>query len=171
VLKAVEGTCGGGHAAHGFFKWIGSFVSHTILNTMSIKANPPRPVPTPDLLWKHIRDTWELLLKFNVFYYAATGAIVSYYFSKPDIPWMKFSLWFPILMSIGFAILFIYGASQTHVVRQELFDIRDKLGLDTAPEYKVLYIFLWVSSVLMLITASGLLVMMFDLKVPPPKVH
>jgi len=113
----------------------------------------------------------ELLLKFNVFYYAATGAIVSYYFSKPDIPWMKFSLWFPILMSIGFAILFIYAASQTHVVRQELFDIRDKLGLDTAPEYKVLYMFLWISSVLMLITALGLLVMMFDLKVPPPTAH
>ena len=108
---------------------------------MPIKASTPRPVPTADLLWKQYelqvdlyKGYLELLLKFNVFYYAATGAIVSYYFSKPDIPWMKFSLWFPILMSIGFAILFIYGASQTHVVRQELFDIRDKLGLDTAPD-------------------------------------
>lgn len=144
---------------------------------MSIKANTSNAAPSPELLWKQYelqvdlyKGYLELLLKFNVFYYAATGAIVSYYFSKPDIPWMKFCLWFPILMSIGFAILFIYGASQTHVVRQELFDIRDKLGLDTAPEYRVLYIFLWISSVLMLITALGLLVMMFDLKLPPPKV-
>lgn len=142
------------------------------------KRTLPARFPPPTYLWKQYQlqvDLYkgylELLLKFNVFYYAATGAIVSYYFSKPDIPWMKFSLWFPILMSIGFAILFIYAASQTHVVRQELFDIRDKLGLDTAPEYKVLYMFLWISSVLMLITALGLLVMMFDLKVPPPTAH
>jgi len=142
---------------------------------MSVMATAPNPVPTPELLWRqyHLQvDLYKtylkLLLKFNVFYYAATGAIVSYYFSKPDIPLMKYSLWFPILMSIGFAILFIYGASQTHVVRQELFDIRDKLGLDTAPEYRVLYIFLWISSILMLIAAMGLLVMLFDMKVAAP---
>jgi len=143
---------------------------------MSIKANVPHPVPSPDILWKQYdlqiglyKGYLELLLKFNVFYYAATGALVSYYFSKPDIPWMKYSLWFPILMSLGFATLFIYGASKTHVVRQEMFDIRDKLGLDTAPEYKVLYVFLWISAILMLVVAVCLLVMMFDLKVPPPK--
>jgi hypothetical protein len=138
---------------------------------MSIKANAPPPIPSPELLWKQYdlqvglyKSYLELLLKFNVFYYAATGALVSYYFSKPDIPWMKYSLGFPVLMSFGFATLFIYGASQTHVVRQELFDIRDKLGLDTAPEYKVLYVFLWISAILMLIAAASLLIMMFDMK-------
>ena len=143
---------------------------------MSIKASAPRPAPSSDILWKQYdlqvglyKGYLELLLKFNVFYYAATGALVSYYFSKPDIPWMKYSLCFPVLMSLGFATLFIYGASKTHVVRQELFDIRDKLGLDTAPEYKVLYVFLWVSAILMLIVAICLLVMVFDLKVPPSK--
>jgi hypothetical protein len=143
---------------------------------MAIKANVPRSTPSPDILWKQYdlqvglyKGYLELLLKFNVFYYAATGALVSYYFSKPDIPWMKYSLSFPILMSIGFATLFIYGASQTHVVRQELFDIRDELGLDTAPEYKVLYIFLWISAILMLMVAVGLLVAMFAIKVPTPQ--
>jgi hypothetical protein len=142
---------------------------------MSIKANTSRPVPSADILWKQYdlqvglyKGYLELLLKFNVFYYAATGALVSYYFSKPDIPWMKYSLCFPVLMSVGFATLFIYGASKTHVVRQELFDIRDKLGLDTAPEYKVLFVFLWISAILMVIVALCLLVMVFDLKVPPP---
>ena len=142
---------------------------------MSIKANTSRPVPSADILWKQYdlqvglyKGYLELLLKFNVFYYAATGALVSYYFSKPDIPWMKYSLCFPVLMSVGFATLFIYGASKTHVVRQELFDIRDKLGLDTAPEYKVLFVFLWISAILIVIVALCLLVMVFDLKVPPP---
>lgn len=143
---------------------------------MSLKSNPQstlRHGPSPEFLWKQYdlqvglyKAYLELLLKFNAFYYAATGALVSYYFSKPGVPWMRYSLWFPVLMSIGFAGLFIYGASQTHVVRYELFHIRDTLGLETAPEYRVLYVFLWVSAVLMLIAAACLLVMMFDFKLP-----
>jgi hypothetical protein len=142
---------------------------------MSIKANVPGPVPSPDLLWKQYelqvglyKGYLELVLKFNVFYYAATGALISYYFSKPDIPWMKYSLGFPILMSFCFAGLFFYGASRTHVVRQELFDIRDKLGFDTAPEYKVLAVLLWISAGMMLIVGLCLLVMMFCVSLPVP---
>jgi hypothetical protein len=128
------------------------------------------PSPSKDILWKqyelHVglyKGYLELVLKFNVFYYAATGALISYYFSKPDIPWMKYSLGFPILMSFCFAGLFFYGASCTHVVRQELFDIRDKLGLDTAPEYKVLAVLLWISAAMMLIVAVCLVVMIFSM--------
>lgn len=140
---------------------------------MSLKTGSPRPSPSVDLLWKQYdlqvglyKGYLELLLKFNVFYYAATGALISYYFSKPGIPWMKYSLGFPVLMSIGFAALFIYGAVNTGVVRQELFDIRDKLGLDTAPEYNVLCIFLWISAILMLIVALCLVGMMFCVALP-----
>jgi hypothetical protein len=143
---------------------------------MSIRADAGSPVPSAELLWKQYelqidlyKGYLDLLLKFNAFYYAATGALVSYYFSKPDLPWMKYSLAFPVLMSIGFAALFIYGASQTHVVRQELFDIRDRLGLNTAPEYRVLYVFLWVSAILMLIVASALIIIMFCLHLPASK--
>jgi len=139
-------------------------------------VNTPPVVPSEDILWKQYelqvrlyKGYLDLLLKFNVFYYAATGALISYYFSKPDIPWMKYSLGFPVLMSFGFAGLFLYGASQTHVVRQELFDIRDKLGLDTAPEYKVLAIFLWISAALILVVAVCLLAMMFSMSVPGSK--
>jgi len=81
-----------------------------------------------DTLWKqyelHVslyKEYLKLLLEFNVFYYAATGALLSYFFSKPEIPWMKYSLLFPVLMSGAFAGLFIYGATQITVVRDELF--------------------------------------------------
>jgi hypothetical protein len=123
-----------------------------------------RPQPTPELLWKQYelqvelyKEYMKLLLQFDAFYYAATGALLSYYFSKPGPPWMKYALLFPILMSVGFAILFIYGATQIPVVRQELFEIRDALGLSTAPEYKVLSVFLVVSSVLMFIVDLSLI--------------
>jgi hypothetical protein len=66
-------------------------------------SSPPI-VPSPEILWKQYelqvglyKGYLDLLLKFNVFYYAATGALISYYFSKPDIPWMKYSLGFPVL--------------------------------------------------------------------------
>jgi hypothetical protein len=80
---------------------------------------------------------------------------------------MKYSLAFPILMSLGFAGMFIYAASQTHVVRTELLDIRDKLGLTTAPEYRVLTVFLWLFAALMIIVGIGLVGLMFCTPVLP----
>jgi hypothetical protein len=126
-------------------------------------ANSQPAIPTQEVLWKqyelHVglyKEYLNLLLKFNGFCYAATGAMVSYYFSKPEIPWMKFSLLFPVLMSIAFALLFLYGASQSEYTRRELFAIRDALGLATAPEYAVLKVFLWLSAILMLAVGLAL---------------
>jgi hypothetical protein len=112
--------------------------------------------PDKDLLWKqyelHVglyKHYLELVLKFNVFYYAGTGAILSYYFSKTEVPLIKYSLLFPIIMSLGFAILFIYGAFALRITRQDVFDLRDKLGLETAPELNVLAILLAISATMM----------------------
>jgi hypothetical protein len=112
--------------------------------------------PDKDLLWKqyelHVglyKHYLELVLKFNVFYYAGTGAILSYFFSKTDVPLIKYSLLFPIIMSLGFAILFIYGAFALRITRQDVFDLRDKLGLETAPELNVLAILLAISASMM----------------------
>jgi hypothetical protein len=62
-------------------------------------AGPPSPAPSAEILWKQYelqvglyKEYLNLLLRFNVFYYAATGAMLSYYFSKPEVPWMKYSL-------------------------------------------------------------------------------
>ena len=116
--------------------------------------------PDKDLLWKqyelHVglyKHYLELALKFNVFYYAGTGAILSYYFSKTDVPLIKYSLLFPIIMSLGFGILFIYGAFALRITRQDVFDLRDKLGLETAPELNVLAILLVISATLMVAVA------------------
>ena len=138
-------------------------------------ATSPRPVPTPEILWKqyelHVglyKEYLNLLLKFNAFYYAATGAIVSYYFSKPEIPWMKFSLLFPVLMSLALATLFLYGANKSDASRAELFAIRDALGLQTAPEYAVLKVFLWISATLMITVALALVGIVIGVCLPLP---
>lgn len=139
-------------------------------------ATPPaRLVPSSETLWKqydlHVglyKEYLNLLLKFNAFYYAATGAMLSYYFSKPEIPWMKFSLLFPVIMSLAFSLLFFYAASQSGVVRNELFAIRDLLGLGTAPEYAVLTIFLTISGILMLVVGISLLGIVIWVQLPMP---
>jgi hypothetical protein len=109
-----------------------------------------------DLLWKqyelHIdlyKNYLELVLKFNVFYYAGTGAILSFFFSKTDVSLIKFSLLFPVMMSLAFGFVFLYGAKALRITRQDVFDIRDKLGLETAPELNVLAMLLLLSALLM----------------------
>ncbi len=139
---------------------------------MSLKADVGAKTPSQDILWKqyelHVglyKEYLNLVLKFNVFYYAATGALISYYLSNEQkSPWMKYSLLFPVLMSFGFAFLFFYAASKSHVTREELFAIRGELGLKTAPEYLVLTIFLWLSAALLVVVAASLLLVIFCAK-------
>ncbi len=120
--------------------------------------------PDKELLWKqyalHVdlyKHYLDLVLKFNIFYYASTGAILSFYFSKTDVGLIKFSLLFPIMASVCFGVLFLYGANALRVTRQEMFDIRDKLDLDTAPEFNVLGGLLLASALLMFGVAGVIL--------------
>jgi hypothetical protein len=119
-----------------------------------------------DILWKQYelqvelyKKYLELVLKFNIFYYAATGALISYYFSKSEIPLMKYSLLLPVLMSFGFAALFFYGSWAQSVTREEIFNLRDALGLETAPETRVLQVLLCISAFLMLVV--GIVILIF----------
>jgi hypothetical protein len=55
-------------------------------------TTPQPSPPTSEILWKqyelHVglyKEYLNLLLKFNVFYYAATGALLSYYLSHSSI--------------------------------------------------------------------------------------
>jgi len=126
-------------------------------------SGSPSTIPLPltsdkDILWKQYelqvelyKKYLELVLKFNIFYYAATGALISYYFSKSDVALMKYALLSPVLMSFGFAALFFYGAWAQAVSREEIFTLRDALGLESAPETRVLQVLLCISAVLMVV--------------------
>ena len=140
------------------------------LGGSSLGSDLPDSTPTPltsdkDILWKQYelqvelyKKYLELVLKFNIFYYAATGALISYYFSKSDIALMKYALLLPVLMSLGFAALFFYGAWAQAVSREEIFNLRDALGLETAPETRVLQVLLCISAFLMLVVGIVILV-------------
>jgi hypothetical protein len=117
-----------------------------------------------ELLWKQYqlnvdlyRSYLELVLKVNLFYYAITGAIVSFYFAHPGEPLVRFSLILPLVMSVAFSGFFIYGAVLSRHSRTEIFNIRDALKLQTAPEVNVLIVFLYIFAVVFALVAATLL--------------
>ncbi len=102
----------------------------------------------------------EIVVKMNLFYYAVTGGIVSFYLTKATIPAVKYSLLLPVLMSFAFFALFAVGAYLITITRKELFAIRDKLGLQTAPEIGVLALTLGLFSAIFFSVGIGLICLM-----------
>lgn len=116
-----------------------------------------------EIFWRQYQlniDTYrgylDLVLKMNGFYYAVTGAIVSYYFAHRTEELMKLSLILPLIMSVALAVFFVLGAFAARVTRNETFLLRDKLGLDATAEIAVLIILLAISAGLMMLIAGGL---------------
>ena len=103
------------------------------------------------------RSYLELVLKVNLFYYAITGAIVSFYFAHAGDPLVRFALVLPLVMSAAFSGFFIYGAVLSRHTRAEIFKIRDALGFHTAPEVQVLIVFLWIFAVIFALVGATLL--------------
>jgi hypothetical protein len=119
-----------------------------------------------DLLWNNYKVHIDLYkfyidatIKVNVFVYAITGAILSFFFTKvEDVPLVKWSLVLPIVLNLGLACLCIYGANRLEITRRDVFRIRDLLGLVVAPEMKVLGVLLWIFAVAEILTAVGMIV-------------
>jgi len=121
-----------------------------------------------ELLWKqyslHV-DLYkfyiEATIKLNVFHCAITGAILSVFLAKiKEIPMIKWALILPITLGLALAILYRYGAKLLEAMRTDVFNIRDALGLETAPEMKVLGLMLWIFAGAQILTAIGMAVAM-----------
>lgn len=120
-----------------------------------------------ELLWRQYQLSVELykgyldlVVKMNVFYYAVTGAILSFYFVNQN-ELTEMSLLLPLAMSLAFGLFFLLSANLARVSRDELFEIRDKLGFSAAPEIGVLILLLWIFATLMLLVAGGLTWLMY----------
>jgi hypothetical protein len=116
----------------------------------------------PELLWRQYSQNvglfkfyMDLVVKFNVFYYAVTGAILLFFFANPDTEDAKYALLLPIIMSVAFAFFFIYGAVLARVLRDDVFAIRDNLGLRAAPDVGVLSVLLYIFASVFIVVAAG----------------
>jgi hypothetical protein len=104
----------------------------------------------------------DLTIKLNIFHYAVTGAILSFYFSRSGQPLvLRFSLLLPVAMSVAFGAIFIYGATRMKIVRREVFKLAGELGFDAPPEMQVLTVGLWAFALLFLVVAAALLFLVF----------
>jgi hypothetical protein len=107
-------------------------------------------------LYKHYL---ELVLKFNIFYYAVTGAVLSFYFTNNvnvGVP-RYLLLLFPVLMSLGFAVFFIWAGTLVKYTRADVINIAQALGLQVFPEMRVLAALLGLSGGLFIVVALGML--------------
>src|ERR1022692_4462331 len=82
----------------------------------------------------------EVVLKLNIFFYAITGGILTFYLAHPGIALIRYALLLPALMSLAFSGVFFYGARLLRPVRHDLFRIRDALKLETAPDIHILMV-------------------------------
>lgn len=123
-------------------------------------------INSDDKLWKEyeiyidiFKYYLDLLLKFNIFYYASTGAILSFFFTQTEKRFVEYSLIFPILVSTAFGILFLYGASQFETIQKNISEVRDQLKLNTRREFDVFIVLLNASALFMI----GIAVVIFVL--------
>lgn len=122
-----------------------------------------------DKLWKqyekHIdlyKFYMELVVKINAFHFAISGAIASFYFANQSNVSMKWALLLPALLSLCLFVFFIFGAIANLVSRNDVFELRDQLGLKVAPELIVLTVFLGIFALANLLTFTGAMYAMFS---------
>ncbi len=122
-----------------------------------------------DKLWKqyekHIdlyKFYMELVVKINAFHFAISGAIASFYFANQANANIKWALLLPALLSLCLFVFFVFGAIANLVSRNDVFELRDKLGLKVAPELIVLTVFLGIFAMANLLTFAGATYVMFS---------
>jgi hypothetical protein len=139
---------------------------------MPTVRNPVGPPPSPDVLWKqyelHVnlyKSHMELVVKLMTFYYAITGAIVSYYLAHPDIPLIRWALALPFIFSVGLGAAAVNGTKDATPVQTEIQNIAAALGLRIYPQTAALRHLLIVAAFTCILVACGL-VALFFLNVP-----
>ena len=98
----------------------------------------------------------DLAIKVIVSYYAITGAIVSFYFTKSGLPIARWALALPCVMSFGLAVLFRWGAGLWQIVRDNTFDLAERLELSSVFELRALSMILNASAILLVATGLAM---------------
>ena len=113
--------------------WVGAVLSPSEDNNASFRnegggrwASPGDPIAEDDRLWRQYlalvdlcKFYLETTLKAAVWYFATTGAILTYFFSHiagPDARPLLFVLLFLSFASLGFGYLHFRGARHMHEV-------------------------------------------------------
>ena len=120
------------------------------------------------LLWKQYEVLCELykfyldlIIKSNLFFYAITGGIMTYIFTNPKIPMMRWSLALPVMLSLSLAVISLRGVKQARELKDELYKLRDELEIGLAPHVDILVFALQSTGVIYLFVAVLMLLLFF----------
>ena len=103
------------------------------------------------------RSYLDLAVKINMFYYAITGAILSFHFTNTDSDMAKYALILPVLLSIGLSVLFIWSAFLAQNLRAHIRSTAKDLGLSAYPEGVVLVLICWIFGIVLVIVSLALI--------------
>jgi hypothetical protein len=129
-------------------------------------ADKAEEVKPDNLLWKQYNVYVDLFkfyvdttLKATTWFYAITGAILTYYFANADTSLflLRFSLILPLLLSLGLCAIFALGVTQMQELDHNLNYIRKELRLPGKPHVNVLTWFLRLGTILFFFVSTGLL--------------
>lgn len=102
------------------------------------------------------RSYLDVAIKLNMFYYAITGAILSFHFSKGTPEVSQYSLYLPLLLSIGLAVFFLWSARLAWHLRNSISTSAKTLGLQFKPEGIVLVLLCLIFGIVLSIVSAGL---------------
>jgi hypothetical protein len=145
--------------------WVGAVLSPSEDNNASFRnegggrwASPGDPIADDDRLWRQYlvlvdlcKFYLETALKAAVWYFATTGAILTYFFSHnagPDARPLLFVLLFLSFASLGFGYLHFRGARHMHEVLPWLEYIALSLRIPGRPHVEFIAAFLLIDSIL-----------------------
>lgn len=89
------------------------------------------------------RGYLDTALMANIWFYALTGAIVSYYLSnRKDAKYLKFSLFLPFILGVLIIIISAAGIRQAHLIEEMMLKEAGIIKLEHVPAVEVLVNFL-----------------------------
>jgi len=104
----------------------------------------------------------ELIVKISFYYFAITGAILSFHF-KSDNPEVSFyGLLLPITLSFLLGIFLLYGARLAWNLKNNIAKRAEKINLDSYPNGIVLVIFCLIFGISMI--GIGTVLILYTLK-------
>jgi hypothetical protein len=136
------------------------------------------PSPTQDTLLKQYEIQVDLLKfyleldgKVEAFYYAMTGAIVSYALLHTDQPYVQWALVLPVIFGLLIGVVQWFGIRALRWSRIEMERLANALSLLVVPEVRMLKYTLWCGIIVRAAVVLGLFWFAIWGFPKPPLVH
>jgi hypothetical protein len=82
---------------------------------------------------------FEMVLKFILFYYAITGAILSFYLTQPNAGFMRtYALLLSSVLGFGFSVFAFLGALEVSPMKDHIAEVARDLHLKVFPTEKLM---------------------------------